>query len=88
MKRIAFLFLIKEKIDNEEVWYNFFKNVSPDKYKIIIHYKINKSLKYFDKYKLPECVNTSWGDRSLVDAQNLMIKEGLKDLNITNFILL
>lgn len=87
MIRVAFLFLIREVIFNEELWHHFFLNVTPDKYKIYIHYKINKKLKYFNKYKLDNCIETSWGDRSLVDAQNLMIKEGLKDSNITHFII-
>lgn len=88
MKKISFMFLITDIICNEEIWYKFFFNVSPDKYKIHIHYKNNNNLKYFNKYKLNNCIETSWGDRSLVDAQNLLIEESLKDNNVTHFILI
>jgi type IV secretory pathway protease TraF len=88
MKRISFMFLIKDEIYNEEIWYNFFLNVSPDKYKIYIHYKNDNNLKYFNKYKLRNCIQTSWGDRSLVDAHNLLIEESLKDNNVTHLILI
>ena len=82
------MFLIKNEIHNEKIWYNFFLNVSPDKYKIYIHYKNNNDLKYFNKYKLKKCIQTSWGDRSLVDAQNLLIEESLKDDHVTHLILI
>ena len=88
MTKISFLFLIKDIIDNEESWNLFFKNVSPDKYNIYIHYKNNVRLHYFDKYKLKRCIDTCWGERSLVDAQNLLLKEGLKDNKTTHFIIL
>ena len=88
MKRISFMFLIKDKIYNEELWNHFFHNVPPDLYKIHIHYKYNTKLKYFDKHKLNCCIATEWGDRSLVDAHNLLIEHSLKDNNITHFILL
>ena len=88
MKRISFMFLIKDKIQNEELWNIFFHNIPPDLYKIYIHYKIDVKLKYFEKYKLKNCILTEWGDRSLVDAQNLLIENSLKDNNITHCILL
>jgi hypothetical protein len=78
-KKLAFCFLIYDKICHEDIWYEFFKNVDPSKYNIYIHYKENKPLKYFDKYKLSNCIETSWGDISLVKAQNLLIRAGLKD---------
>lgn len=88
MKKIGFLFLIKDIIENEDSWKLFFKNVSPDKYNIYIHYKNNVNLHFFEKYKLNHCIETCWGERSLVDAQNLLIKEALKDTKITHFIIL
>lgn len=88
MKKIAFMFLIKKKIMNEDIWENFFSNVSSNKYNIYIHYKNNVKLQYFEKYKLLKCIDTQWGHRSLVDAQNLLIKESLKDIDNTHFILL
>ena len=86
-KKLAFLFLIYDEINNEQVWIDFFKNVDKSKYSIYIHYKTYKYSKYFDMYKLKNCIETKWGDISLVLAQNLLIREALKDENNTNFIL-
>jgi hypothetical protein len=78
-KKIAFLFLIKDKINKEELWKNFFNNVDTDKYSIYIHYKDNIKLKYFEKYKLTNTIPTKWGDISLVHAQKILLKEAFKD---------
>ena len=86
--KLAFLFLIYDKINCEELWYTFFKNVDPNKYSIYIHYKDNVQLKYFEKYKLTNCVNTSWGDISLVHAQNLLLNSAIKDPLNRHFIFL
>ena len=87
VKKIAFCFLIYDIINHEELWNIFLKNIDSNKYSIYIHYKINTPLKYFDKYKLNNCIETAWGDISLVRAQNLLLQAGMND-NITNFIFL
>ncbi len=38
-KKIAFCFLIYDKINQETLWYDWFKNVDKNKYNIYIHYK-------------------------------------------------
>lgn len=81
MKKIAFCFLIYDKINHEYLWKLFFNNIDPNKYNIYIHYKYDKPLKYFEKYKLNNCVSTKWGDISLVIAQNMLLKEAIKDKN-------
>ena len=86
MKKIAFCFLIYDSINHEDLWYLFFKNVNKDKYNIYIHYKDNKPLKYFEEYKLSNCIETSYGDISLVLAQNLLLEEAIKDNNNEHFI--
>ena len=78
-KKIALCFIIYDKINNEKIWYDYLKNIDPNKYNIYIHYKINKPLKYFEKYKLQNCIETCWGCLSIVLAQNLILKEALKD---------
>ena len=78
-KKIALCFLIYDKINHEQIWYDYLKNIDPNKYNIYIHYKINKPLKYFEKYKLQNCIETCWGCLSIVLAQNLILKEALKD---------
>lgn len=87
-KKIAFCFLIYDKINHEDLWHLFFKNIDKNKYSIYIHYKENVQLTYFEEYKLKNCIETKYGDISLVKAQNLMLLEALKDLQNTHFVLL
>lgn len=86
MRKIAFCFLIYDIINHEELWNIFFKNVDANLYNIYIHYKFNKPLKYFEKYKLNNCIPTKWGCISLVKAQNLMLQKAMKDINNKHFI--
>ena len=79
MKKLAFCFLIYDVINLEELWNIFFQNVDPNKYSIYIHYKINKPLKYFDKYKLNNCIATKYADIPLIHAHNLLFKKALDD---------
>jgi hypothetical protein len=78
-KKIAFCFLIYDEINHEELWNNFFKNVDKNKYEIYIHYKNNKPLKYFEKHKLNNCIETKYGDVSLIHAMNLLLKRAYED---------
>jgi hypothetical protein len=79
MKKLAFCFLIYDEIYHEELWNLFFKGVDPAKYKIYIHYKANKPLKYFEQSKLDTCIPTKYADVSLIHAHNLMLKKALDD---------
>ena len=88
MKKLAFCFLIYDKINSEKLWDNFFKNIDKNKYNIYIHYKKNYQLKFFENFKLKKCLETKWGDISLVYAQNLLLKEALKDKDNQHFILI
>lgn len=56
---IAFLFLIYDEINHEELWKLFFNNM--ENYNIYIHYKDYKYSEYFDKYKIKNCIPTAWG---------------------------
>lgn len=85
-KKIAFCFLIYDKIHNEELWYRFFKNIDPKKYTIYVHYKVDKPLKYFEDYKLKNPVPTEYGDISLVKAHRLLFREAMKDKDNYKFI--
>jgi len=90
-KKLALLFLIYDEINQEELWFDWLKNIDTNKYSIYIHYKIppsNKKLKYFENNKIKNCVETAWGDISLVKAQNALLENALKDSANTNFILL
>ena len=85
-KKIALCFLIYDKINHEELWYNWLKNVDKNKYNIYIHYKENKPLKYFEEYKVTNTIHTQWGRLSIVLAQNLLLKHALKDDKNQHFI--
>ena len=87
-KKIAFLFLIYDEINHENLWKLFFKSIDKNKYNIYIHYKNYKKSEYFDKYKLNKNISTKWGDISLVKAHNLLLEEALTDSNNTHFILI
>lgn len=80
-KKIALCFLIYDKIIHEDLWYQWLKNVDKNKYNIYIHYKENKPLKYFEKYKIKENIPTKYADVSLIHAHNLLFKNALKDNN-------
>ena len=79
MKKIAFCFLIYDKINLEEIWNTFFKNIDKNKYNIYIHYKTNKPLQYFEQNKLQNCIETEYGRVSIVHAHNLMFKKAYDD---------
>ena len=78
--------MIYEKINQEELWHYFLKNIDPNRFNIYILYKINKPLKYFEKYKLKNTIETCWGCLSIVLAQNLILKQALQDTNNQHFI--
>lgn len=76
-KKIAFCFLIYDIINHEDIWNDFFKNVDSSKYNIYVHYKTQKELKFFEKYKLTNCIETQYGHITLVKAYNLLFKTAL-----------
>lgn len=88
MKKIAFCFLLYDIINHEDLWYNFFKNIDHNKYNIYIHYKNNVPLKYFEKYKINNCIETQYAHISLTQAQNILLKKALEDNNNQHFIIL
>jgi hypothetical protein len=87
-KKIALCFLIYEEIYHEELWYKWLNNIDKNKYNIYIHYKNNKPLKYFDKYKIKEHIETCCGCIGIVLAQNAILREALKDPENQHFVFL
>jgi len=88
MKKIAFLFLLYDIINHENIWFQFFNGISKNKYNIYIHYKTDDRLEFFNDYKLNKTINTKYADISIVQAQNILISEALKDKNNKHFIFL
>ena len=70
--KLAFCFLIYDIINHEELWNIFFNNIDISKYNIYIHYKYNKPLKYFEKYKLNNCIETKYENQTIPLAYNLL----------------
>ena len=75
MNKIAFLFLIYDIINHENIWFTFFNGISKNKYNLYIHYKTNDKLEFFNEYKINKTVNTKYADISIVKAQNILIKK-------------
>ena len=88
IKKIAFCFLIYDKINHEELWNHFFKNVDKNKYTIYIHYKTNAPLKYFEQYKVQNCIETNYGDCTVTLAHNILFREAYKDKDNYKFMTL
>ena len=88
MKKIAFCFLIYDIINHEDLWYIYFRNINKNKYNIYIHYKTDKPLLYFEKYKIKNPIPTEYAHISLVKATNLLLTEALKDPDNSHFIFL
>jgi len=88
MKKLAFCFLIYDEILNEELWYNFFKDIDPNKYTIYIHYKTYKPLKYFERYRLSpqKLIETEYGGITLVQAHRRLFEEAYIDFDNYKFI--
>jgi hypothetical protein len=81
-KKLAFCFLVYDRVFHERMWELFFNQVDPSRYDIFIHYKLNKKFKstgFFKGKELPKekIVPTKHGHPSLVLAQRIMYKEAL-----------
>ena len=77
MVNIYFLFLIKDKIFNKNIWNNFFKKAY--NFKIIIHPKEKNKNIYIHKDELVlDPIETKWGDISLADAEIYLLREALQ----------
>jgi Core-2/I-Branching enzyme len=88
MKKIAFCFLIYDMINHEDIWNLFFENVDTNKYTIYIHYKTNKPLPYFEKYKLTHCIETKYEDHTIPLAYNVLFREAYNDIDNQKFCIL
>ena len=87
-KKLAFLMLIYDEIESEILWNNYFRNIDTSKYTFFIHYKYDKPLSFFESSKIDNPVSTDYADLSLVKAQNLLLREALKDQENQKFIFL
>ena len=88
-KKIAFCFLIKDKIYNNKFYNNYFNNIDKEKYEIIIHYKTKPDLSFFKHtYSFTDkIIETKWAKISLVNASLLLFDKACK-LNCDYFLLM
>ena len=76
---IGLCFLIYDKINHEELWYNWLRTVDKKKYKVFIHYKNDIPLKYFEKFKLNNCIDTKYADVTLIHAHNILFRKAYEE---------
>ncbi len=92
MKKIAFLFMIYETFEKEDIWYKFFENIDENKYSIYIHGKDKNKIvfenDFFKKFIINEEYQTNWGDYTLINLQNRLYELSIKDENNYKFILM
>lgn len=86
-QKIAFCFLLYNKIQHAQIWHNFFNFADRSKYTAYAHFKT------FDKESplwltKVNTVGTGWCGEGLIHGFSQMIKEGLKDPDNKFFILL
>ena len=77
---IAFCFLVKDSVNNLDLWSTFFERVGPSKFRIYVHAKTPfpsavPDGAVIDSDPLP----TSWGDLSLVLATRRLFDQAVKD---------
>ena len=88
MKKVAFLFLVYDEINHELLWRNFFRKIDEQQYSIFVHWKYDKKLECFNHFKLKNPLSTEHAKLSLVKAQNLLLREALKDPQNERFVFL
>lgn len=86
MNKIAFLFLTQKELTQEKLWVNFFNSVNKDKYSLYFHTKPDFKHNNFSEYQI-DSIETKWGSFSLVEAQQILFNEALKDEDNKHFIL-
>ena len=87
--KIAFLFLLTDRVRHSDIWTKFFENIDKKKYSIYSHIKKNTDMipKYISEHKI-KTIKTSWCGENLVTAFVNMVKEALKDKSNKFFVLL
>ena len=84
--KIAFCFLIIDKINLPNIWKIFFNNIKIDMYNIYIHCKYPEKFNddFFKKFVIKETLHTNWG--VIDDATQLLYKYALEDSDNMYFI--
>jgi hypothetical protein len=88
MKKIAFLFLVRDNHNQIKIWNDFLKG-NENKYSIYVHPKNKNSITQplLANNVISRTSPTEWGSKTLVIAELLLLHEALKDINNFKFIL-
>jgi hypothetical protein len=84
--KIAFLFLVYDRVEQEQLWRSFFESAYPGRFTVYVHYKQSRRLGYFKHFKLKRCVPTKWAHVSIVHAHNLLLRSALEDDKNVKFV--
>jgi predicted O-methyltransferase YrrM len=86
-KKLAFMFLTRTDIVQEEIWTNFFKSDKDDRYTIYIHPDMDTRLESqsFARYQIPNVVFKK--HHYTLAAQKELLKAAIRDLENYKFIL-
>lgn len=77
--KLGFCFLIYDILQHEDLWHAFFAEADCTTFAVYIHYKTQHPLRYFEHYKLRQCVTTEYCDVSIVHAHNLLFQAAYDD---------
>jgi hypothetical protein len=92
-KKIAFLFMVYDRLHNEDLWTAYFDKASgPDKFQIFYHQSAETNVSVLAKHgsvKVPK-VPTGWGELSLAVGMNHILKIAVRegDPNLHKFVFL
>lgn len=71
-KKIAFCFLVRNRIFNQNIWNHFFASLNVD-FEIFCHYKEKPVVTF--PVNFVKSIETNWGSVSLVEATNVLYRE-------------
>jgi Core-2/I-Branching enzyme len=87
--KIGLLFLTRGDVNQPEIWRQFV-NQAVGEIKIFCHAKNQENIQgsFLEGTHIDECLETRWGDISLVRAMLALLKAGLQDESLTHFVFL
>lgn len=85
--KVGFLCLTKGGHNQPEVWTEFWRGYE-NNYRVYVHSKGEEAVEcdWVRSAKIPDVIETKWGDISLVRAQLALLREAFKDEGLTHFL--
>jgi Core-2/I-Branching enzyme len=87
-KRLAFLFLTIDNLNQYHLWERFFAEADPQSYSIYVHPKHSDRVTQplLLRNLIARRISTSWGHISVVRALNLMLEDAFRNQENTKFL--